>query len=210
MTRRTLRAGAKVAAGLALALCATAAPGASPTELLFETPHFATAIPDAPLAYERRRTADPVLNLGPDRIEAVTVTPRADGGTVVTLTPEGGPTRALPPFEGVPGNPLLMLFLENTVRAVAQATGGSPFYLRNRMKAALRDGLTESEGTDGITVLTASPFAADPNADKMGPFGALTLRFELSDGLPGGFRLLRAAAPGEGGAAFVEAFARVD
>jgi len=212
MTRRALRAapGRALALSVALAAAAGGVSAASPAALLFDAPHFATATPDAPLAYERRRSADPALNLGADLIEAVTVTPRTSGGILVTLTPEGGPTRRLPPFEGVPGNPLLMLFLENTLRAVAQATGGSPFYLRNRMKAALRDGLTEAEGPDGITVLTASPFADDPNAAKMGPFGALSLRFELSDSLPGGFRLLRAVAPGPDGTDFVEAFVHVE
>jgi hypothetical protein len=204
MTRRA-RPGAALGLALALGLAAGPAPAASPTQLLFDTPHFAAAVPGEALRYQRRRVSDPAFGLGPDLAEAVTVTPLAGGATEVTLTPEGGRTRTLAPFEGVPGNPLLMLFLENTVRAVAQATGGSPFYLRNRMKAALRDGLSESEGEGGLTVLTAQPFAADPNAARMGPFGGLTLRFELAAAEPGAFRLLRAeAARPDGTAAFLE------
>jgi hypothetical protein len=211
MTRHARRDATRAALGLALALLAGAAPAATPTQLLFETPHFATATVGEPLRYERRRVSDPAWKLGPDMTEAVTVTPMAGGATEVTLTPEGGRTRRLTPFEGVPGNPLLMVFLENTVRAVAQATGGSPFYLRNRMKEALRDGLTESEGEGGLTVLTAQPFAADPNAPKMGPLGQLTLRFELAEAEPGAFRLMRAdAARPDGTTAFLEEFRHED
>jgi hypothetical protein len=207
MTHLARRAAALAGLGLTLALSAAAAPAASPTQLLFDTPHFATATPGEALRYERRRQSDPAFGLGPDMTEAVTVTPMAGGATEVTLTPEGGRTRRLTPFEGVPGNPLLMVFLENTVRAVAQATGGSPFYLRNRMKEALRDGLTETAGEDGLTVLTAQPFAADPNAPKMGPLGGLTLRFELAEAQPGAFRLMRAdAARPDGTTAFLEEF----
>jgi hypothetical protein len=204
---RALRA----AAALALALCAGAAPAASPTQLLFDTPHFAGATPGQPLRYERRRAADPAMNLGPDVTETATVTPLGAGGTEIVLTREGTRPRRLPPFEGVPGNPLLMVFLENTVRAVAQATGGSVFYLRNRMKEALRDGLTETAGEGGTTVLTARPFAADPNAPKMGALGGLELRFELAEAEPGAFRLLRAsAARPDGTPAFLEEFRHAD
>jgi hypothetical protein len=209
MAQRARPAVTRAAIGLTLALLAEAAPAASPTptQLLFDTPHFATATVGEALRYERRRVSDPAWNLGPDATEAVTVTPMAGGAIEVTLTPAGGKTRRLTPFEGVPGNPLLMVFLENTVRAVAQATGGSPFYLRNRMKEALRDGLTRSEGDDGLTVLTAQPFATDPNAPKMGPLGGLTLRFELAEAEPGAFRLLRAdAARPDGTTAFLEEF----
>jgi hypothetical protein len=205
--------GTALGLGLGLALLAGAAPaaGPTPTQLLFDTPHFASATVGEALRYQRRRLSDPALGLGPDMTEAVTVTPMAGGATEVTLTPEGGATRRLTPFEGVPGNPLLMVFLENTVRAVAQATGGSPFYLRNRMKEALRAGLSESAGADGLTVLTAQPFAADPNAAKMGPFGGLTLRFELAAAEPGAFRLMRAdAAKPDGSAAFLEEFRHAD
>ena len=34
-------------------------------------------------------------------------------------------------------NPLLLYFLETTVRATAEATGGSPYYIRNRIREAL-------------------------------------------------------------------------
>ena len=34
-------------------------------------------------------------------------------------------------------NPLLLYFLETTVRAMAEATGGSPYYIRNRIREAL-------------------------------------------------------------------------
>jgi hypothetical protein len=94
----------RAAIGLTLALLAGAALAANPTptQLLFDTPHFATATVGEALRYERRRVSDPAWNLGPDMTEAVTVTPMAGGATEVTLTPEGGKTRRRRPPAAAP------------------------------------------------------------------------------------------------------------
>ena len=43
-------------------------------------------------------------------------------------------------------NPVLLYFLETTVRAMAEATGGSPFYIRNRIREALAAAGSALEG----------------------------------------------------------------
>ena len=59
-------------------------------------------------------------------------------------------------------NPLLLYFLETTVRVMAEATGGSPYYIRNRIREALvASDLGAADGAEREVTLT--PFAADPN-----------------------------------------------
>lgn len=65
-------------------------------------------------------------------------------------------------------HPAVMFFLESTVRHMAEATGGSPFYIRNR----IRDALARAPLDVPVT-----PFADDPNRARMGDFAALTLTF---------------------------------
>ena len=61
------------------------------------------------------------------------------GGRVAEVTlREGGRRRTLDPLPAAAGHPLLLVFLETVVDDVARLTGGSPFYIRNRMREALR------------------------------------------------------------------------
>ncbi|MEM9763019.1 MAG: hypothetical protein AAF968_10980, partial [Pseudomonadota bacterium] len=99
-----------------------------------------------------------------------------------------------------PGNPILMVFLETTVSAISRATGGSPFYLRNRIREGLRDGLTSRPMILQIgaarlpaRVLEVEPFRDDRNAERLGPFAGLTLRFVISEQAPGMLLSLRAS-----------------
>jgi hypothetical protein len=88
-------------------------------------------------------------------------------------------------------NPLLLYFLETTVRVMAEATGGSPYYIRNRIRDALvASDLGVAAGAAREVVLM--PFAADPNGAKMGVFGDLSLRLRFDPGAPG--RLLELSA----------------
>ncbi len=80
-------------------------------------------------------------------------------------------------------NPLLLYFLETTVRATAEATGGSPYYIRNRIREALvAADLGAGEGAAREVTLT--PFAGDPNRAKMGAFADLTLRLRFDPERP--------------------------
>jgi hypothetical protein len=86
-------------------------------------------------------------------------------------------------------------------RAAGDATGGSPFYLRNRMKDAMRGELALDGG-----VVSFQPFAADPNRARLGPFADIEIRITVDESAPGMLRLLRAETPD---AAFFEEF-RID
>ena len=63
---------------------------------------------------------------------------------------------------------------------MATLTGGSPDYIRNRIKdAVFRGGSIAREG--GVTTVVARPFESDPNRARMGGFETLQLRFVLGD-----------------------------
>lgn len=89
-------------------------------------------------------------------------------------------TRRIGPFPISGGDPVLTFFLEQTARDMARLTGGSPFYIRNRIKDALFQGGTITQADTG-SVASFQPFAADPNAGRMGGFQTLTLTFVLDD-----------------------------
>lgn len=193
----------RLAIMLAMLLAAGgAAAEKSASDLLFATPHLAQVAPGEQVRYSHRRVSDPALNIGPDIDEAIALrVAEGQGGREVTVTLDAdGSPRDLDPFRSVPGNPLLMVFLEDTVRAVNRATGGSPFYLRNRMRDALRDQLTEAPSGDGGTVLTMQPFGHDANRAKLGAFADMRVRFEVAPDAPG----MLVAMSAEAGTAYSE------
>ena len=105
------------------------------------------------------------------------------------------------------GSPILLLFLETSVRSMAAVTGGSPFYIHNRVREALanQDDLTPVEiEIGGKTVagerLVLRPFESDRNRDRMGAFAELELSIVISDEVPGGFARFEATTgPGQDG-----------
>ncbi len=144
--------------------------------------HDRSVEPDTPVILEFEGTAEVALaEAGDGRREAR-----------VTLTANGDP-RPVPPMPADAGHPLLLIFLESTVRTMAETAGGSPYYIRNRIRESFWDS-GEAEPVEiryeGETVaaeeLVYHPFAEDPNRDRMGGFADLTLRFLVSDAVPGG------------------------
>lgn len=145
------------------------------------------------LRYDHVRSSDPATGVGPDFDQAIALSMGEAGPASFTLDADGA-ARSYDVNPGVPGNPLLMVFLETAVRTVATATGGSEFYLRNRMKEALRDGLTA--GPDGA--LTMRPFDGDKNAGRMGAFADMRVTFTVSETAPGMLTsMLAEAGPAE-------------
>jgi len=101
------------------------------------------------------------------------------------------------------GHPLLLTFLESVVRSMAAATGGSPYYIRNRMREALgrtleAEAVTVDPGGEKAeaTRFVLEPFARDPNRARMGPFADLQLSITLAEAVPGEFVQLAARAAG--------------
>lgn len=169
---------------------------------------FAEAIfADVPAGEELRYSH---LRSGPAAADFRPVT----DGRLILSKPKAGPPRLtltltaagrsqdLPDFPVEGGNPVLLVFLESVSRSMASLTGGSPFYIRNRIKDALRDGgVAEAidqplqDGTVAGQALSLHPFQTDPNRDRMGEFADLTLRFVVSDSVPGHILSLSADTP---------------
>ena len=142
---------------------------------------------------------------------------KSEGGTrqaVVTMG-QTGKLRPVSVFPAKNGSPLVPMFLESAVRAMARATGGSEFYIRNRIKEAFGGGGTVEAvqlDVNGETVdaerIVFEPFANDRNRDRMGEFADLTLRFTVSDTLPGDvIRFIATTGGTKGDVAYRETFA---
>ncbi len=117
--------------------------------------------------------------------------------------------KTLGAFPADVGNPLIMLFYEVTVRDMAETVGGSPFYIRNRLKDALTREVPVETGTarlDGAEIevrrVTLRPFEDDPNAGEMAGFGDLAMTVTMSEEVPGWYYSLVAEVPGEDGPAY--------
>ena len=72
-------------------------------------------------------------------------------------------------------NPALLFFLENVMRVMAQQTGGNPDYIRNRIRMTLGSQPVET-APDGSLRIGYRPFDGDPNAARIGAWGALELQ----------------------------------
>lgn len=189
-------------AGLVLACPARAETGSA---MLFADGVF-DVVPDGQsVTYSHVRKGDASPDFRPVADGRITVvTGRgADGTRSLSMTIQADDQRReIVDFPASAGNPVLMVFLESAVRSMAAITGGSPFYIRNRIKEALRQGGEEAalrQDFAGNTVaaqeVTLHPFKTDPNRERMGVFADLSLRFVVSEGAPGRFLLLSADTP---------------
>lgn len=199
------------AAGLALAL-PLGADAAEPTaayDLLFRNGTLDSVDRDSALVYDRtvsnaldaaageRDTGRVVLDFDAD----------AEGPDLVDLTfRQDGKFRGLGSFPASVGNPMIMYFYESTIRDMAESAGGSPFYIRNRIKDALTvphevETGTAQYGGAAIDVqrVTLRPFADDPNREAMKGFGDLKMTVTMSEAVPGWYLSLDAEAPGASG-----------
>lgn len=103
--------------------------------------------------------------------------------------------RRIGPFPVSGGDPALTYFLEQVTRDMATLAGGSPFYIRNRIKdAVFRGGEIAASGEERVA--TFRPFADDPNAARMGGFETLTLTFALDHDPKAPIREMRAETQG--------------
>ncbi|MEL6521863.1 MAG: hypothetical protein AAFQ66_12920 [Pseudomonadota bacterium] len=132
---------------------------------------------------------------------ALSIQSAGDSETAHLEFRQEGKHRPLGQFPASVGNPMIMVFYEATVRDMAEAAGGSPFYIRNRVKEALAQPSAIETGEADyrgkrIETQTVSlfPFADDPNRDRMQGFGDLELRVTMSDEVPGWYLTLSAEA----------------
>ena len=199
---RVIKQGLVAAAAIAAMMGAARADEAR--ELLFATAHLAGVTEGEQIFYRHRVERDDNFPAIMTRDERILLAATGSKTMAVTLDADGA-KRELDPFQGGANNPVMLVFLENVVRAVSRATGGSPFYLRRRVQDAFQNGAEIEEGGDGRS-FGYRPFASDPNRLKLGPFAELEIRFTMNDSAPGAFVRLAAIAPaaGDEGAAYFE------
>ncbi len=118
---------------------------------------------------------------------------------VIVSFMEGEREVTLSPFTDDGGNPMLVFFLESVAKAVAKSTGGSPFYIKNRIIEAFQRG-TEISPVDlvrdgaplKVSRIVYSPFAEEKLKDRLKNFADMEIVFLLSEAVPGGIVEMRA------------------
>jgi hypothetical protein len=189
----------KVKAIVFAALLPMPAAAGALSDLLMAPDIFAEAPVGTAVAYSEERTVPAGGSLadvedGRVRLE---VEAGEDGRTLLLVQGGVGEERPVGSYRPRVANPVLLYFLETTVRAMAEATGGSPYYIRNRMREALA---AADLGPEGPTrAVTLHPFAADANRARMGEFADLAIRLSFDPGEPARILELSADTPGDGG-----------
>jgi len=190
------------------------------TELLFDKGSMAGIELGDAINYTHHRSSDEnIPSRGVEDGEVIVLLAEEDDSrySEVTLV-NGKHRRKLHRFPADSGNPIFVTFLESSVSAVAFATKGSSFYIRNRIKDSFATGgevskiETEIDGkAHPATQIIFRPFKGDPNAAKMGKaFEALTMSFVMSDDVPGKFTALITEAKVDGTQYFVEEIRFID
>lgn len=137
--------------------------------------------------------------------EVLTLAQSSDEPPRRVLTRQGPGAAASPvsefPLSGP--DPVLLYFLESTARNMAALTGGSPFYIRNRIREALGQADLGTEvAVEGQPArqIVLHPFVADPNRASMGAFAELALTLVVeTEGAPRFLSLSADTAVAEGG-----------
>lgn len=140
------------------------------------------SLPEA--AADAAQPAGGYRRLGPEPGQTVRLSATPSGA--LSLQQNG---RTMAEFPVAAPHPVLLMFLENVMRSVAQETGGSPHYIRNRMRHAL--GAAEVSGGR----LLISPFTQDANRDRLGPFASLQIDIRWDEADPGRLLQLSATLP---------------
>lgn len=178
-----------------------------PYDLIFKKGTLSDLSPETVLAYER--TVEVPAN--PSMSE------RNTGLVKLTFEPEdmarlkfyqGKRHRNIGSFPATVGNPMILYFVETVVREMAQNTGGSSFYIRNRVKdsliskADIRNGTVVHDGAEvSVSRITLRPFLNDKNRDRMRGYDDLALTITMSEDVPGWYFSLEAQAGGKDGSA---------
>ena len=190
----------------AAALCLTLSAPAFADEAvdrIFDTENLSNVKSGTTLAFTHiRETHNPDMIAALERDIEVAVGDKTEGkdSRVVTVSfKEGERNVTLSPFTDDGGNPMLVFFLESVAKAVAKSTGGSPFYIKNRIVEAFQRGTKISEidiVRDGEPLkanrIAYSPFASEKLKDRLQNFAEMEVAFILSDAVPGGIIEMRA------------------
>ncbi|WP_027998139.1 hypothetical protein [Sinorhizobium arboris] len=128
------------------------------------------------------------------------------GDNVSMTLYQGSASRGLGNYPSSVGNPLIMYFLESVLSDLAAQSGGSPFYMRNRIKEAL----LRSAQIEPVSLryrnreiaareVTIRPFEHDRAREQMGRVSQLSLAVTVSEDIPGWYYSLVATVPSAAG-----------
>ncbi|KAB1071995.1 hypothetical protein [Methylobacterium planeticum] len=174
---------------------ADAAPAAA--DLLFERPQMRNTAPGATLTYDYLRRSGILKGpFGPPLNDAIKL--RLEPGRTadernISVEMFSGQNRfPAGPFEDMPGNPVMSLFLEHHLKNLARVLEANPRYLKNAIRKGLRDGATVTPTKvrfNGREVdawrIEAKPFEGDKLAERMRGLSNLTYTFVTSPEVPG-------------------------
>jgi len=167
-----------------------------PADILFSRPHLSNLPAGTELIYELERKSSDPARLGPsfnDEIALVITAAARNGGRDVDLRVfTGERERKIDSITEMTGNPLLVFFLDRAVSDMARLTGGTAPYLKDRLRAGLRDKAVSEpvkvafEGkTLDATRITVRPFENDMNTARMLGFEGSRFEFVLAEAAPG-------------------------
>ncbi len=190
----------------ATALCLTlSAPAFADDALdrIFDTENLDNVKSGMTLAFTHiRETHNPEILPALERNIEVAVEGKVEGKesrSVIVSFKEGERNVTLSPFSDGGGNPMLVFFLESLAKAVAKSTGGSPFYIKNRIVETFQRGtevspieiVHDGKPVEASRILYA-PFAKEKVKDRLQNFANMEMVFTLSEAVPGGIVEIRA------------------
>jgi hypothetical protein len=201
---------------LLLSLAAPATAGPDAASLLFEAPALANVPTGTTIVYRLARTvsgggagADPAPSTS-----AVELSLHATAGGERQARIEivsGERRQGAGVFPSTVGNPVVLFLLERDVAEMSRLLGGSPYYIRNR----IREALGNATPAEPIRVTFAgrplegwqvavSPFVHDRNRDKLREHADKRYEFTFANAVPGSLYAIRLVTPAADGGALVE------
>lgn len=193
---------------------APAAPNAA--DLLFDQPQMRNAAPGSRITYDYlRRSGIAKGPYGPPFNDAITL--KVDPGKIpdsrtIEVQMFSGANRVpAGPFEDMPGNPILPLFLENHLKGLAGLLDANPRYIKNAIRKGLRERATvtptqidyRGRKVEGWRV-EMQPFMGDAQTERMRGFESLTYTFVTSPDVPGEIVSIEAQAKKPDGGELLE------
>ncbi len=172
----------------------------SAADLLFEQPQMKNVGPGSTLTYDYlRRSGISKGPFGPPlndtitfRVEAANDQKDAAARNIRVEMFSGMNRVPAGPFEDMPGNPVISLFLENHLRGLAKVLEANPRYLKNAIRKGLRDRatVTATKVTVGGREVDAwrvetKPFEGDAMTERMRGMANMTYTFVTAPSVPG-------------------------
>ena len=183
-------------------------------DLLFGAPQWSAAPPGAKLQYSYDKVVSEAA-LGKSFKDEVVLTLGA-GDDAKSRSAEmqlfsGANRKPAGPFPSESQNPVLLVVLEDNVQELSTLFKANPRYLKNAIRKAWRDHATIEPAqvmidgkTVAVTRISVTPFAKDPEADKMQGLQTMTYVVDVADDVPGAIAAIDIRAPAQGKPLFAE------